>query len=210
VSLSFRTANLAPEISRVEVPDLSAGDGAARRTQLNIRWESTDPNDDELSFNLKARKEGWPDWIALHEAPISERSFTWDTTAFPSGLYRLKLSASDRPSNSADEALGRDRESVAFLVDHDSPQVTVTTGARGHDATIVLKDSLTRLVKADYALDGGAWVPIFPDDGLFDSRHEKISLSLPDLKPGPHLLMVRATDAAGNVGSGDALLQGAK
>ena len=31
-------------------------------------------------------------------------------------------------------------------------------------------------------------------------------MRIPDLKPGTHLLMVRATDAAGNVGTGDALI----
>jgi len=205
VSLNYRTANLAPEISRLDVPDLSAGDGAARQTRLNIRWEATDPNDDELSFTLKVRKEGWPEWIALTESPITEKTFAWDTTAFPSGTYRLKLFASDRPSNSPEESLGRDRESVAFLVDHEPPKISAAPNAKS--TAIVLKDELTRLVKADYAVDGGAWVPIFPDDGLFDSLRETISLSLRDLKPGPHLLMVRATDAAGNVGSGDALLQ---
>jgi hypothetical protein len=204
VSVNYRTANLAPEISRLDVPDVSAADGAARQSRLNIRWEASDPNDDELSFTLKVRKEGWPEWIALNESPITEKTFAWDTTSFPSGTYRLKLFASDRPSNSPDEALGRDRESVAFLVDHEVPLVSVTPSNKG--ATIVLKDGLTRLAKADYALDGGTWVPIFPDDALFDSLRETITLSLPDLKPGPHLLMVRATDAAGNVGSGDALL----
>ena len=42
--------------------------------------------------------------------------------------------------------------------------------------------------------------------GLFDTREEKITLAIPDLKPGVHLLMVRATDSAGNVGTGDALI----
>ncbi len=205
VSVNYRTANLAPEISRLDVPDLSAGDGAARQTKLNIRWDTTDPNDDELNFTLKVRKDGWPEWIALTESPITEKSFAWDTTAFPSGTYRLKLFASDRPSNSPEESLGRDRESVAFLVDHEPPQVSAAP--KGKSTVIVLNDALTRVVKADYAVDGGPWVPVFPDDGLFDSLREQITLSLPDLKPGPHLLMVRATDAAGNVGSVDALLQ---
>jgi len=117
----------------------------------------------------------------------------------------LKLVASDRPSNSPGDALTRDRESLAFLVDHDPPSVNLTP--RGRGASIDLKDELTRLVKADYALDGGPWTPIFPDDGLFDTLHEKITLSIADLKPGIHLLMIRATDSAGNVGAGDALIQ---
>jgi hypothetical protein len=204
VSLSYRTANLAPEIVRIDVPDLSAADGAARQTKLAIRWEASDPNDDELTYVLKARKEGWPDWISLHDEPITEKTFAWDTTAFPSGSYRLKVIASDRPSNSSEQALTRDRESAVFLVDHDSPTVKVTP--KGNGAEIVLEDSRTRLVKADYALDGGAWTPIFPDDGLFDTLRETITLRIPDLKRGSHLLMVRVTDSAGNVGSGDALL----
>ncbi len=204
VSLSYRTANLAPEIARIDVPDLSAADGAAKQTRLNIRWDTSDPNDDELSYILKVRKEGWPDWISLHEDPITEKTFAWDTTAFPSGSYRLKLIASDRPSNSPDDALSRERETAVFLVDHDAPSAVVTPKGKG--AEISLDDQRTRLVKSDYALDGGAWTPIFPDDGLFDTLHEKITLHLPDLKPGVHLLMVRVTDSAGNVGSGDALL----
>jgi WD40 repeat protein len=205
VSLSYRTSNLAPEISRLDVPDLSTADGAARQTRLNLRWDANDPNDDELSFTLKARKDGWPEWIDLTDEPITEKTFAWDTTAFPSGSYRLKLVASDRLSNSPDDVLTRERESLSFIVDHDSPAVTVT--ARKSGADIMLKDEQTRLVKADYALDGGRWVPIFPDDGLFDTVQEKITLALPDLKPGVHLVMVRATDSAGNVGAGDALIE---
>jgi hypothetical protein len=56
-------------------------------------------------------------------------------------------------------------------------------------------------------VDGGPWTPIFPDDDLFDSSDETITLRIPDLKRGTHLIMVRATDAAGNVGTGDALVE---
>ncbi len=205
VALSFRTANLAPELNRVDVPDVSAADGTVRQVRLNLRWDATDPNDDDLDFTVSVRKDGWPDWIKLNEEPVHERSFAWDTTAFPSGSYRVKVLASDRPSNSPDEVLTRDRESLTFLVDHDPPHVRITPKPGG--ATIVLQDELTRLVKAESTTDGGPWTPIFPDDGLFDSLRETITLSLPDLKPGTHLLMVKATDAAGNVGTGDALLE---
>ncbi len=205
VSLSFRTANLAPEITRLDIPDASGGDGAAKQTRLNIRWDATDPNEDDMNYTLTVRKEGWPEWIKLDSEPLTEKTFAWDTTAFPSGAYRVKLRASDRPSNSADDALARERESLTFVVDHDPPAVKVTP--KGAGASIVLSDDLTRLVKADYAVDGGAWTPIFPDDELFDSGEEKITLRIPDLKKGTHLVMVRATDAAGNVGTGDALVE---
>ena len=204
VSLSYRTANLAPEITRLDIPDVSAADGAAKQTRLNVRWDATDPNEDDMSYTLRVRKEGWPEWIRLDSEPLTEKTFAWDTTAFPSGNYRLKLTATDRPSNSASDALTRERESLSFLVDHDPPVVTVTP--KGSVVSITLKDELTRLVKADYAVDGGSWNPIFPDDELFDSREEKITLRIPDLKRGAHVVMVRATDAAGNVGAGDALI----
>jgi hypothetical protein len=204
VSLSFRTSNLSPEIGRLDVPDVSAADGAVRQARLNLRWDSTDPNDDDLNFTVFVRKDGWPDWIRLNEEPITEKTFGWDTTAFPSGSYRVRLVASDRPSNSPDTALTRERESLTFLVDHDPPRVRLESKGRG--ASLALTDELTRLVKAEYALDGGPWTPSFPDDGLFDSSREQITLSFPDLKPGVHILMVKATDSAGNVGTGDALL----
>ena len=95
---------------------------------------------------------------------------------------------------------------MTFIVDHDPPAVKVAP--RRATARSCLDDELTRLVKADYALDGGPWIAVFPDDGLFDTLRETITLSLPDLKPGTHVLMVRATDSAGNVGAGDALVDG--
>ena len=141
----------------------------------------------------------------MNEDPITEKTFAWDTTAFPSGSYRARLVASDRPSNSPDEALTRERESLTFIVDHDSPRVRLVPKDRG--ASIELTDDLTPIVKAEYAVDGGHWTPIFPNDGLFDSLREQITLSLRELTPGTHILMVKATDAAGNLATGDELLE---
>jgi len=204
VTLRYQTVNLPPEITKVDVPDLSAGDGVTRQTKLTLRWDVNDPNGDDLSYSMHIRKEGWPDWVRLGAESQTESNYAWDTTAAPAGLYRLRVTASDRPSNNGDEALSRERVSEPFLIDHQAPVVTVTPKSLG--ASVTLKDDLTRLVKAAYALDGGDWVPIFPEDGLFDTPSESLSISLPDLKPGPHVLVVRATDAAGNLGAGDALL----
>ncbi len=205
ISVAYRTTNLAPEITRLEVPDVSAADGTAKQQRLTIRWDATDPNDDELTFSLKVRKQGWPDWIAIGGEPITEKTYAWDTTAFPSGTYELKLIATDRRSNSPEETLSRERDSTPFLVDHEAPDVTAT--ATGTRAAITIKDRLTRIASADYSLDGGAWTPIFPDDGLFDKLDERLTLELKGLKAGVHIVMIRATDAAGNTGAGDVLVE---
>ena len=154
---------------------------------------------------MHIRKEGWPDWVRLGDgSPLTEPNHAWDTTTVPAGLYRVKVSASDRPSNNPGDALSADRESDAFIVDHEPPGIAIVPGPRG--AAVALKDRYTRLVKAAYALDGGEWVPVFPDDGLFDTQSETLTIKVPDLKPGTHILVVRATDAAGNVGTEDAVL----
>ena len=206
LSIRYQTANLPPEIAKVDVPDVGAADGTTRQAKLALRWEATDPNGDDLAYTLHFRKDGWPDWVKLGEGPMTEPTFAWDTSAVPDGTYRVRVTASDRPSNGPGEALSRERVSESFLVDHQSPGVTVVAKAGG--ASVAIKDALTRIVKAAYALDGGEWVPIFPDDGLFDSPSESITIPLPDLNPGTHLLMVRATDAAGNLGTGDLVITG--
>jgi hypothetical protein len=205
VALSYQSANLAPEINRIDVPDIGAADGSTRQTRLTLRWDVTDPNGDELNYTVQIRKEGWPEWVTLGSNPLTETSYGWDTTAVPAGLYRVRVTASDRPSNNPDDALSRQRTSEPFLVDHQSPTVSIIPQNRG--VVVTLQDNLTRLVKAAYALDSGEWVPVFPDDGLFDTPNETITIRLGDLKPGTHVLMVRATDAAGNMGTGDVLIE---
>jgi hypothetical protein len=101
------------------------------------------------------------------------------------------------------------RPTRAFI--HCRPEAVTSFVRSGRDLIIYHRQReqgrLARLVKAESATDGGPWTAVFPDDGLLDSLREPITLSLPDLKPGVHLLMVKATDAAGNVGTGDALLE---
>ena len=202
MTLRYQSANLAPEINKLEVPDVSALDGTTKQSRITFRWDVNDPNDDDLTFDVRLRKEGWPEWVKLNDLPLTDKNLAWDSSSVPSGLYRVKLSASDRPSNNPDDAQSLDKMSGTFIVDHEAPVVGIKPAPK--KATVELKDALTRIVKAAYAVDGGDWVPVFPEDGLFDSTGETVVVPLADLKPGTHVLVVRSTDAAGNVGTGDA------
>ncbi len=201
VTVRYSSINVAPEFTKLDVPDLAEGDGTAKKPKLSVKWEASDPNGDDLVYTVHLRKEGWPDWVALEDKPRTEKSYDLDLATVPDGLYRLRVSASDRNSNDAAEALVKEKVSDPFLVDHQAPSVSLLV--KPGVATALLKDNLTRIAKCEYALDGGDWSPLFPIDGLFDSGNETVAIMLKDLKAGTHVLMVRAADAAGNMGASD-------
>ena len=90
VALSLPVEQPAPEINRSTSPTSAPPTATAKQTRLNVRWDVSDPNDDELNYTVQIRKDGWPSWISLTETPITEKTFAWDTTAFPSGYYRVR------------------------------------------------------------------------------------------------------------------------
>jgi hypothetical protein len=53
----------------------------------------------------------------------------------------------------------------------------------------------------EYALDAQRWHTAFPGDGILDARHEVFELRL-DADAAGMTLVIRATDALGNVGTG--------
>lgn len=54
----------------------------------------------------------------------------------------------------------------------------------------------------EYAVDGGRWSLLFPEDGIADGTVESYRLELKGLEPGEHLVTVRVVDSVGNLGTG--------
>ena len=96
-------------------------------------WRADDDNDDELSYEIRYRREGETAWKVLRE-DLREQILVWDTTTVPNGTYFVKIVASDSPSNAGDTALAGEMDSAAFEIDNTPPQVNVqnsrTTGPR--------------------------------------------------------------------------------
>jgi hypothetical protein len=205
VFVRYMTVNQAPEVSKVEVPDVGEGDGASRSNKLKLKWDAKDPNNDELEYSLSFRKEGWKDWVKLADKQ-TKKEFDWDIESVPDGQYRVRVEATDRADNPPDSVLSGARESALFVVDHSAPSVEVKAAdAKPGEVAFEVKaaDALTRIVGASYSIDSGGWTKIFPVDRLFDSKTESFRFAPADLERGSHLVMVRAVDAAGNVGTGD-------
>jgi hypothetical protein len=204
VSLRYATTNQAPEITKVEVPDLNAVN-LDNPKKLKFKWAATDANEDELSYSVFVRKEGWREWVLLEE-DLDKTDYEWDTTTTPSGLYRLKVVASDRKDNAEKDALSAERISAPFVVSHAPPTVSVKATAADGDRVVVeamASSPLVRLTAASFAVNGKKWVNVFPSDGLFDSKSETFRFRTEPLKPGTYVLVLRVRDAAGNTGSGD-------
>ena len=204
ISLRYRTTNQAPEITSFDVPDLDASN-LDNPKKLKLRWSANDPNEDELTYNLYVRKDGWTDWVLVEE-DFEKRDYEWETTAFPSGMYQIKLVASDRRDNSAQEALSATRISAAVPVSHVPPAVHLKVNGMDGGQVIIEADAkapLVRLTEASYSVNGKRWTNVFPADGLFDSKGEAFRFKTDSLRPGTYVLVLRVRDAAGSVGSGD-------
>ncbi len=209
MAVRYSTTNLAPEITRLEVPDLNAVN-LDNPKKLKIKWSAVDPNEDELSYTLWVRKEGWSGWVKL-EDDLDKTEYEWDTTTLPSGVYQVKVTASDRRDNPDKEALQAEKISVPFVVCHTAPTVTLKVAglenAAGGGSLVVIEaraaSPLVRLTSASYAVNGKKWINTFPVDGLFDGPSKSFRIKTESLRPGTYVLVLRVKDASGNMGASD-------
>ena len=164
-------------------------------------WDAADPNGDALSFDLYVLAEDERVWKRLEGGIRGRTLHTWDTLTMTDGTYRLKVVASDRPSNAAAEAREVSAVSAPFIVDHTPPELSrLDVRWSGGEMTVGgrVKDAATPVVAVDVSVDYGEWRPAFAEDGMFDSRSEAFRLVLEDVEPGEHAVAVRAIDRAGN------------
>jgi hypothetical protein len=204
LTLRYMTTNQAPEVTSVQVPNLDAIN-LENPKKLHIKWSATDPNEDDLTYSLYIRKDGWKKWVELEEN-LEKTDYDWDTTTAPSGIYQLKVVASDRKDNPAEESLTGERISDPFAVAHTPPAVTVKTAGMENDQAVIdasAADPLVRLTAASFSLNGKSWTNVFPANGLFDSKTASFRFKTETLKAGSYVLVLRVRDAAGNTGSGD-------
>jgi hypothetical protein len=72
----------------------------------------------------------------------------------------------------------------------------------GGRVAIEAEDGTSTLLDAQIAVDGGEWRPIFPEDGILDSKAESFVFALDGLSSAVHVIAFRVYDQTENVGSG--------
>jgi len=175
----------------------------------SVTWQATDPNDDDLVYDVYFRAVDEKSWKMIRSR-VDEDFVTLDSAAMPDGTYLVRVVASDAPSNPSGQALTAEKLSERFDVDNTPPRVEgvkVQVLPKGANLSFSVSDSFSIVREAAYAVDAGDWVAARPEDGLNDAQTERYSVTLPSLAPGEHSIVVRATDAAGNVGAGKTVIE---
>ncbi|MDW8281192.1 MAG: hypothetical protein RMK29_05740 [Myxococcales bacterium] len=193
------------------------GGGKPRQPVVKIRWKVDNPDEDELVYRvyvrpLRARPDPTlqPGWLLISgPEPLSRTELDWNTETVADGAYEARVVASDERSNPAETALSDEMITPPFLVDNRRPELQeVKYNPIRAEVTGRAADATSPLGELSYAVDGGDFLPLAPRDGILDDPIEEFTLRLPRLGPGPHVLVLRAIDAADNVALLQLVVQG--
>jgi hypothetical protein len=170
-------------------------------TSMTVEWEASDPNNDHLRYTLEYAAAGTDKWISLIEN-TDQTGYEWQTRRVPDGRYLLRITAGDWPDNPPDMALTATRLSDPVLVNNTPPQFAkLQSAVAGTSATVTAQvvAHLCTVASLQYAVDSATdWKPALPDDMIFDSTTESCTIKITVLKPGAHVVTLRATDSQGN------------
>jgi hypothetical protein len=173
--------------------------------RLMLTWYADDPDGDKLVASLSFRGEGESTWKVLKK-DMAETSYSLDAGTLADGAYWFRVAVSDSPANPPEAAQTAERISQRVLIDHTPPAVRLLGVESRATVRFEAVDEASMLQSAEYSLNAGAWVPVYADDGIVDSRRESFTIRLADLPAGEHLLTLRVRDHAGNAGLGKALI----
>ena len=195
-----------PRVGPRPVSDASAAWARGIRT---VAWEALDPNGDGLRYKISIKADDENEWHKLVD-DHPERVYSFDSESYPNGEYRVRVEASDKPDNPPDVALSTERTGSPFQIDNVPPRVenlkqSAGPSRAGKSSITVSGTSLdvdTRITSVEYSVDGGSWVEIFPEDGMYDEKEESFRFEVKDLGPGEHRITVRASDLERNVAVG--------
>jgi hypothetical protein len=167
---------------------------------LGARWRASDQNGDALAYKVEIRGTGESEWKLLKDK-VKEKQLSWDSTAFPDGQYRLRVTGSDEPDNPPAQALSRSLESDVFWIDNTPPRISGLSGAEsGGKITLRWKaaDVVSTITNAEYSVNGGDWLVVEPVTRLSDSNELEYSLVISKGAGAETTIAVRVTDEYDN------------
>ena len=168
---------------------------------MEITWEATDPNNDQLTYTLEYRPANASVWLPLAK-DLQENRYEWQTRRVPDGRYIVRVTASDHADNTPDATLTHSRASDPVLIDNTPPVIENLKAQPGRGLVTITgqaRDGLSVIRNMQYVVDSAEqWNYILPQDLIYDSTEESFTVKISDLAPGQHVITLRAEDARGN------------
>ena len=168
---------------------------------LQIAARAEDENKDTLVYHFHFRRQGRQNWIKL-ETDSAKPLYEWDTRTVEDGRYEVRITADDKRSNSPQEALTGSRISDPLVIDNTPPTIEdVYLEAAGRTLTVRFRavDLFSAIGQAQFTIDSSEdWIGLLPEDSVFDTTEEWITLRQTDLEPGDHVLALAVSDDPGN------------
>lgn len=184
--------------------------GLRDRSAITVRWLASDANGDKLEYSVYYRGKGEHNWMLLKKN-IRRTYLSFDANLLPDGSYRVKVVASDAPSQNPGQARTGSKVSNRFVIDTTPPTVSGMTATlvNGKIQTeFTATDAMTPITHAEFSVDAGPWQYIAPVGGIADSLTEKFDFraAIPAQAQGApalvdaseHVITVRVYDRAGN------------
>src|SRR5215217_1511898 len=175
-----------------------------QRGARSFQWQAEDRNSDTLEYAIYYRALNEQTFRLLKDK-LRDNFYTIDGATLADGRYIIRVIASDGPDNPPGQKLTGERLSEPVDIDNTPPVVKAMgqpqTTRDSVRVVFSVDDATGKVRKADASVDGAAWLPVFPDDGIADAGHEVYSVDFGALGAGEHTISLRAFDSSGNVGT---------
>jgi sugar lactone lactonase YvrE len=171
-----------------------------RKGYQTVTWDAEDENGDTVSYTLSLRREGEKEWRTLEEQ-WSDNLLTFSTLNFPDGVYFIKVTASDLPSNPLDLEKRSEKISAALVIDNSAPllkNVRVERKGAVLEVAFQAEDAFSSIKEAKYLIRPFDWRMVFPEDGICDSKNEKFAFTVQLDAKSDRMVSLLVKDASGN------------
>ena len=175
-----------------------------QRGATSLQWTAEDRNGDKMVYDVYYKEVGDANFKPLKEN-LTDNFISIDGQSLADGRYIFRIVARDSPSNPVTLALPGERSTEPIEIDNTAPVVTASGSAEiaGDKARLSFdaRDSASYLVRAEYSVNGGPWLPVYADDGISDSPAEKYTVEIPVKNAGEYAVTIRVYDVNGNAGN---------
>jgi hypothetical protein len=180
----------------------SGSDVPKHDSVVHLAWKVENPDNDELRYRVQFQHQGQARWMdaTRPDDVLTKPELDWETAALPEGKYRLKVDASDEMANPPGAVTHNALVSAPVVVDN-TPPIFKSATIQGRRLRAEVVDGVGPIARIEVAIDGRLeWHPLAAADGILDSADEMVDSDLSPLigAAGPHVVAIRAFDAAGN------------